>query len=336
MAKVTLTVSRCRPSCESQREVCTSWAARSAFGTAGTAPVADLTPSRGAGSLVRRCGPFGRVPEVDEQPVGVRCRGSSSYGAYVPVLAAATRRHRRRRWAAAAARAPAAWPASTRTRTSLGVEAARVALARRAGGRRGPRRPVLAPPRPPTSTRPTPPPSTPPWPCPRRPGAYDARRVGALERGRLQPGRRRPGAGGAERRPHRPAGRRRRGGGRRRRPRRCCSATAPAVIAETIGGGTATGEFLDRWRTPGDDALAPVGGALRRARLRAPGRGGGGGGAEVGRPDGRRPGPRHRHRPARPGRRHPAARRWGPGPRRWPTTSPPSSATPAPPTVRSC
>jgi uncharacterized OB-fold protein len=26
----------------------------------------------------------------------------------------------------------------------------------------------------------------------------------------------------------------------------------PAVIADTIGGGTATGEFLDRWRTPGD------------------------------------------------------------------------------------
>ena len=26
----------------------------------------------------------------------------------------------------------------------------------------------------------------------------------------------------------------------------------PGVIAETIGGGTATGEFLDRWRAPGD------------------------------------------------------------------------------------
>ena len=26
----------------------------------------------------------------------------------------------------------------------------------------------------------------------------------------------------------------------------------PGVLAETIGGGTATGEFLDRWRTPGD------------------------------------------------------------------------------------
>ncbi|HEX9259661.1 MAG TPA: hydroxymethylglutaryl-CoA synthase, partial [Acidimicrobiales bacterium] len=28
----------------------------------------------------------------------------------------------------------------------------------------------------------------------------------------------------------------------------------PDVIAETIGGGSATGEFIDRWRTPGDPA----------------------------------------------------------------------------------
>ena len=77
-----------------------------------------------------------------------------------------------------------------------------------------------------------------------------------------------------QRHPHRPA---------RRRPTRPTAATprwpslfgdGPEVIAETIGGATATGEFLDRWRTPGDAHSPPVGGALRRARLPAPGRGG--------------------------------------------------------------
>ena len=72
------------------------------------------------------------------------------------------------------------------------------------------------------------------------------------------------------------------------------------VIAETIGGAGATGEFLDRWRAPGGVGLAHVGGALRRARLRAAGRAGRHRRAQVGRADGGRPRPRHRGRPARP------------------------------------
>ena len=41
------------------------------------------------------------------------------------------------------------------------------------------------------------------------------------------------------------------------------------VLAELIGGGWATEEFLDRWRTPGRRPLEGVGGALRRDALRA-------------------------------------------------------------------
>ncbi len=46
------------------------------------------------------------------------------------------------------------------------------------------------------------------------------------------------------------------------RPARPCSRRRSRAAS-------ATAEFLDRWRLPGDARLAPVGGALRRARVRA-------------------------------------------------------------------
>ena len=55
------------------------------------------------------------------------------------------------------------------------------------------------------------------------------------------------------------------------------------VLAELVGLGSATEEFLDRWRQPGDDALEDLGGALRRGQVRRPRRAGLGGG-----PQGRR------------------------------------------------
>ena len=94
---------------------------------------------------------------------------------------------------------------------------------------------------------------------------------------------------------------------------RCSSATTPTapVIAEYLGSGAATEEFLDRWRTPGDrrskvweerfgeTKYVPLGEQAWNAALKA---------AEL-TPDAGRPG--HRHRPARPGRAgtHEAARR---------------------------
>ena len=100
------------------------------------------------------------------------------------------------------------------------------------------------------------------------------------------------------------------------------------VIAETIGGAGATGEFLDRWRTPGgvasrqweerfgEHAYVPlaeqaVNDALKSAGL-----------------DGGRPRPRHRGRLCTAGRRGPWPRPSAPGPRPTSTTSPRSSATP--------
>ena len=66
-----------------------------------------------------------------------------------------------------------------------------------------------------------------------------------------------PDDGGARRHPHRAAGQRRRAGRRRRRGRlrlRRGQATDLPVLAEIIGQGSATAEFLDRWRTPGAPA----------------------------------------------------------------------------------
>ena len=46
------------------------------------------------------------------------------------------------------------------------------------------------------------------------------------------------------------------------------------AVAELIGRGAASDEFLDRWRVPGRGRLPRLGGALRRGALRATGPGG--------------------------------------------------------------
>ena len=68
------------------------------------------------------------------------------------------------------------------------------------------------------------------------------------------------------RRPHRPAGRRPTSATAATARRRSCSATAPTRVLAEIDRRRRRrpAEFLDRWRLPGDAALAPVGGALRR------------------------------------------------------------------------
>ena len=50
-----------------------------------------------------------------------------------------------------------------------------------------------------------------------------------------------------------------------------CGPTRPGapVLAEPIAWASATAEFLERWRRARRRGLAPVGGALRRARVRA-------------------------------------------------------------------
>ncbi len=75
----------------------------------------------------------------------------------------------------------------------------------------------------------------------------------------------------AVRHARRPSDERRRVARRRRRAPRCSSATTPTgpVIAEYIGAGSATEEFIERWRTPGSDAVAAVGRAFRRDHVRA-------------------------------------------------------------------
>ena len=45
------------------------------------------------------------------------------------------------------------------------------------------------------------------------------------------------------------------------------------AVLELLGRAAATDEFLDRWRVPGETAFAPVGGAVRRGGLRAAGPG---------------------------------------------------------------
>ena len=103
------------------------------------------------------------------------------------------------------------------------------------------------------------------------------------------------------------------------------------VIAEVVAQASATEEFLDRWRLPGAAASQRVGGALRRARLRAPRRRRLRRRAEAGRADARARSTSSwsagtHGRAVRALRR--AVRAW-PGS---PTTSRRSSATPARPT----
>ena len=64
----------------------------------------------------------------------------------------------------------------------------------------------------------------------------------------------------------------------------------------SIGSASVSAEFIDRWRMPGRTVVAAVGGALRRARLRAARRAGGHRRAEGTGHRRRRPRPRDRHR----------------------------------------
>ena len=170
----------------------------------------------------------------------------------LPAAPAARPRARSRRWpAAAAARAPARWPATTRTPP-------RWASRRPVGAPR--RRPGAEPlwfstTRPPTSTRPTPPPSTPPCAASTT-SRLRRRRLGALgDRGAPARARRAarhlvvvaPTCAPACR--QRPT---RRDGGDGPRPLLVGGDDDAPVLAESLGGGSATEEFLDRWRTPGD------------------------------------------------------------------------------------
>ena len=183
-----------------------------------------------------------------------------------------------RRSAPPAARAPAPSPPTTRTRPRSAWRrpggAARRAGRRAAGALLRHRRPRL-PRQDQRHGR-----STPRSACRRRPSRVRHRRLGALGGRRAARGARRAGDRRwpcCQRHPHRSAGRRRRarrrrrrGGVRVRRRRRRCAACWPSCSA----GASATAEFLDRWRLPGDAASRAVGGALRRARLRAARRGG--------------------------------------------------------------
>ena len=137
----------------------------------------------------------------------------------------------------------------------MGVEAARAAL-RPLDGRDARTRCGSPRWRPPTPTRPTPPPIHAALRLGPTSAPFDAdgsvrSAIGALHAALERPRH----APRGERRPADRAGRRaRRGRLRRRRRRAASSATSDdgPVLAELLGGGWATEEFLDRWRTPGD------------------------------------------------------------------------------------
>ena len=216
--------------------------------------------------------------------------------------------------------------------TSMGVEAGRLALA----VSRATSRACCRSPRPPrrTPTRPTPPPSTPPcaWPTTCRRSTPSGR----SGPGSGQPGwRRRPGglAVLSDVRTGRPGSADEAGGGD---AAVALAFGATDVVAEVAGAASVSAEFTDRWRTPGAHLLVPVGGALRRVHVPAARRARRQGGARRRRPVGRTARPRHRRRRPTRGRSRRPAGRSAPGPRRWPTTSPPRSATPVRRTGRSC
>ena len=215
----------------------------------------------------------------------------------------------------------------------MGVEAARSALR---GAPTAPRRATCSSPRPrrPTSTRPTPRSSTPRSGCRRR-SAPTTWSAPCAPRRRLHAGRPPRRRWPSSRHPHRPAGRRRRVDRRRRgrgpavRRRGCAHARASAAP-------TASGEFVDRWRAPGEAASKQWEERFGEHAYVPLVERGGDGGPEVRRPRRRRDRPRHRHRPAHPGRqrrpqehRRPTRRRRRRPDRGW-------SATPAPPTACSC
>ena len=138
-------------------------------------------------------------------------------------------------------------------------------------------------------------------------GAFDANgsvrsSVGALHAGAERSGH--PPRG--QRRPaQRPARRSRRGRPSATAPPPCSSptrATRP-LLAELIGGGRATEEFLDRWRTPGDARSKVWEERFGETRYVPLGAGGVGGRPEDGRAGGRPGRPRRHRRHARPRRR---------------------------------
>ena len=140
--------------------------------------------------------------------------------------------------------------------TTMGVEAARLALRSAPASRTD--RPVVRHRRPrPTSTRPTPPPSTVPCACRPTCRAFDF--GGALRSGVGALTSALSGNGtvlvvAADRRDGLPTSGRRVGRGRRRLPPWWWPTTAAAspVVAEFLGGASATDEFVDRWRAPGE------------------------------------------------------------------------------------
>ena len=153
--------------------------------------------------------------------------------------------------------------------TTMGVEAARVALRAAPGGVSPQAGAVRHRRRRRTSTRPTPPPSTPRSASPAIGARVRHGRLGALARSARMRLRRR--VAGADRwscssdiRTGLPGGADERDGG---------DAAAAFLVRPTGDRGrspscsaaaSATDEFLDRWRTPGDARLTSVGGAVRR------------------------------------------------------------------------
>ena len=199
-------------------------------------------------------------------------------------------------------RAPerAGWPPTTRTPRRW---ASRRRASRSGTRPRVTRRPTSCspPPRRPTSTRPTPPRSTPPSALPSHVGAYDL--VGSVRSTvaacALAD---RTGAAGRARdvRTGLPGGADEADGGD--------AAVAflfgdgPAALTETIGGASGHGRVPRPLADARRAVVAAVGGALRRARLRAARRGGRHRRARSGGPHRRRRRPRDRDRPAPPGR----------------------------------
>ena len=260
-----------------------------------------------------------------------RCRGLSATAAYLPRTGGSTGRASRGLRARAAARAAAPVASYDEDTTTMGVEAARLALRSAAGSS-----PATL------------------WFSTTSPAYLDKTNAttihaalrldrdvvaadagGAVRSGVAASRTASHGTGAAlvvgGRHPRRPADERRRGRRRRRRRRRAWSAptatdrSSPSSSASA----SATEEFLDRWRAPGDTPLEGLGGALRRGTLRRARRAGLERGAEGGRDRRRRVDRPDRRRPARPGRALRSADASAADKRTWSTTWTPPSATPA-------
>ena len=159
-------------------------------------------------------------------------------------------------------------PAGKGTRAVASYDEDTTSHGRGGGAGRAARRPAASPPPRSTSPPPTPPTSTRPTPPPSTPRSVSTTPAHGLRHGRARcaPASARCGprsdaapadAGGAVRHPHRAAGRRRRARGRRRarRPSSSPRATrARPCSPSRSAAASATAEFLERWRVPGDAA----------------------------------------------------------------------------------